>query len=72
MVFVFIAQIIIGLFLYGRGWWHGAFSAGTEEEPNKRELFTIVRGYELNITSLGNITIGLALIVIGIIGLVLQ
>lgn len=71
MVFVFIAQIVIGLLLYGRGWWHGAFNGGTEEEPNKRELFVTLRGYELNITSLGNIALGLALIVAGIIGLVL-
>lgn len=71
MAAIFIAQIIIGLFLYGRGWWHGAFSSGTEDEPNKRELFTVIRGYEINVTSIGNILIGLALIVIGIVGLVL-
>lgn len=71
MVAVFITQIVIGLIIYGRGWWHGAFNGGTEDEPNKRELFITVRGYELNITSLGNIAIGLALIVIGILGLTL-
>lgn len=71
MVAVFIAQIVIGLVLYGRGWWHGAFSAGTEDEPNKRELFTVIRGYEINVTSIGNILVGLALTVIGIVGLVL-
>lgn len=71
MVFIFIAQIIIGLLLYGRGWWHGAFSSGTEEEPNKRELYTQIKGYEINVTSIGNIVIGLALVIIGIVGLVL-
>jgi hypothetical protein len=71
MTFIFIAQIIIGLLLYGRGWWHGAFSSGTEEAPNTRELFTVIRGYEINVTSIGNIVIGLALVIIGIVGLVL-
>lgn len=69
MMYVFIAQIIIGLLIYGRGWWHGAFSAGTEEQPNTRQLYTVVRGYEVNVTSVGNILLGLALIATGIIGL---
>lgn len=71
MLYIFIAQIVIGLIVYGRGWWHGAFSSGTDEEPNKRELFTVIRGYEINVTSMGNILVGLALIVIGIVGIAL-
>lgn len=69
MTIVFISQIIIGLLIYGRGWWHGAFAPGKD---NKVQLFMAVRGYQVNLTALGNVGLGLALVVIGISGLVVQ
>lgn len=71
MTFIFIAQILLGLLLYGRGWWHAAFAPGTEDEPNQKQLFITVRGYTINLTSSSNIGLGLAFIVIGIVGLVI-
>lgn len=71
MAVVFAAQIIIGLFIYGRGWWHGAFGKGDESEPNKTQLYITVRGYDVNLSAFGNVALGLALIVSGIAGLVL-
>lgn len=71
MIYVFIAQIVIGLLIYGRGWWHMAFDSGTEEQPNTRQLFTVIRNREINVSAVGNMALGLGLIVSGIIGLVL-
>lgn len=71
MVYIFIAQLIIGLLLYGRGWWHSAFGAGTEDEPNQKQLFVTVRGYLINLTAFSNMALGLALIAIAVVGLAL-
>lgn len=68
---VFVAQLIIGLVIYGRGWWHAAFAPGTEEEPNLKQLYIVLRGYTVNLSALANGGLGLALIAVAIVGLVI-
>lgn len=69
LIIIFLTQIIVGLTIYGRGWWHAAFAAPTEEVPNTKQLFIEVRGYNLNLTAFANGLLGLLLIATGIYGL---